>query len=84
VHADVARTVTNVALCKPVLGSISFDLNVTECCQFEHCPFGPRDVGLERTQQKTPFLAAAILHSHAAAGADRTDDTASGSSYNVA
>jgi hypothetical protein len=26
VHPDVAKTLTVVALCKPVLGSISFDL----------------------------------------------------------
>jgi hypothetical protein len=38
VHPDVARTLTIVALCKPVLESIPFDLYnyITECCQFEN------------------------------------------------
>jgi hypothetical protein len=35
VHPDVAKTLTMVALFKLVLGSISLDLYVTKCCQFE-------------------------------------------------
>jgi hypothetical protein len=37
VHPDVAITLTVVTLCKPVLGSVSFDLCdcITKCCQFE-------------------------------------------------
>jgi hypothetical protein len=36
-HPDMAKTLIIVALCKPVLGSISVDLYdcVTECCQFD-------------------------------------------------
>jgi hypothetical protein len=44
------------------------------------CPVGPRDVASGRTQQKTYFIAAAILHIHAATGADRKENTASDSS----
>jgi hypothetical protein len=40
---------------------------------------GARDIASGRTQQKTPFLPTSILHSHAAAGADRTDIPASDS-----
>jgi hypothetical protein len=38
VHPHMAKTLTIVALCKPVLGSVSLDSykNVTDCCQFEN------------------------------------------------
>jgi hypothetical protein len=51
------------------------------------CPVGPCDIAYiasGRTQQKTSFLAARILHRHAASGAVRVDNTASDSSSIVA
>lgn len=44
------------------------------------CPVGPCDVASGWTQQKTSFLAAAILHSHTATRADHTENATSDNS----
>jgi hypothetical protein len=47
-------------------------------------PIGPHGIASGQTQQKSYFLAAVILHRHKASGVDRTEITASNSSYIVA